>query len=283
VSACSRRAPFGQTATMTPGGYGLREVLKAAVFLGCLGREGPYYRLKALGFRVLDRLGRYEPGHVDVLAGVLPPGGTAVDVGGHFGVYSRRFATRVGPTGTVIVVEPFPAAAASLRAWARSTPWCRVVESAASDVADETVVLRVPRLFGIVPEPALASVVTPNGSADRRVVDVPTSTITLDRLLAGSDRVDVVKIDVEGHDLRVLRGAVDVLRRLRPVVQFEAHDPAATIGAFRELGVELGYTVCGLGTAGALRSSCHLVPGEEIFYLVPDERVGEMVGGSVMP
>jgi len=75
---------------------------------------------------------------------------------------------------------------------------------------------------------------------------------SLDSWLAerpGVDHVDLVKIDVEGAELGVLRGAAGMLRRWRPRLLVELHefhvpDMAARIWAFLE-SLELGYTVEG--------------------------------------
>jgi len=45
--------------------------------------------------------------------------------------------------------------------------------------------------------------------------------VTLDSLLPDMPTVDLIKIDVEGHELQVLRGAADLISQHRPLVIFE--------------------------------------------------------------
>jgi FkbM family methyltransferase len=49
------------------------------------------------------------------------------------------------------------------------------------------------------------------------------STVILDDLLSSRPRVDVIKIDVEGHELDVLSGCTRIISRLKPVFIVEVH------------------------------------------------------------
>src|SRR4029077_9130628 len=65
-------------------------------------------------------------------------------------------------------------------------------------------------------------------------------------------RPDLVKIDVEGYELAVLRGARGVLKESRPLVFLEIHpariaELGGSVGELSDLLAELGYRICGLG------------------------------------
>lgn len=51
---------------------------------------------------------------------------------------------------------------------------------------------------------------------DPRFVNVPS--ITLDQLFLDAERLDLIKIDIEGHEPKALRGAEKVIRKHRPVI-----------------------------------------------------------------
>jgi FkbM family methyltransferase len=76
---------------------------------------------------------------------------------------------------------------------------------------------------------------------------------TVDRLCAELGfRPDLVKIDVEGYELAVLRGARGVLKESRPLVFLEIHpariaELGGSVGELSDLLAELGYRICGLG------------------------------------
>lgn len=63
---------------------------------------------------------------------------------------------------------------------------------------------------------------------DGTMTPVKVHCTTLDDYCSSFSRLDVLKMDVEGAELRVLRGAERLLRRLRPMIIFEAHEKGAT-------------------------------------------------------
>jgi FkbM family methyltransferase len=79
----------------------------------------------------------------------------------------------------------------------------------------------------------------------RQVVDV----VTLDSIIRGSNRFDTLRIDAQGYELEVLRGATDTLFRLGRV-EVEIHDPDVYDGA-----ASLEEIDALLGAAGFTRTS----------------------------
>lgn len=267
--------PRGRTATHPPPrGHRFLSALKVPFYFGfCLGRPELYYAWKAFGFRLLGGLRCYERRSMAVLTAALPRGGWAVDVGGHFGVYTRAFLQAAGPDGGVVVIEPFPPAAQRLARTLGRAPNCRVMPFAASERSGETVVLRVPRLHRIVPEPALARVDQSGGLTRGIEAVVPVTTIALDDLFPELPRLDVVKIDTEGHELSVLAGSRHLLARFRPLVQFEEHCPERLPREYAALAAELQYVVAGADPQGRLveLTGTPQKPGE--YYLTPREQL----------
>jgi FkbM family methyltransferase len=66
--------------------------------------------------------------------------------------------------------------------------------------------------------------------------------VTLDDMIASSEDVGFIKIDVEGYELEVLKGAVDTIRRCRPVLYIE-DDRVSKSVSLRKYITELGYTI----------------------------------------
>lgn len=143
-----------------------------------------------------------EPGTRHVLAKLLQPGMTFVDVGAHIGLLTLAGARAVGRTGKVLALEPAPAAFDALTQAILVNGLADIVEARrrAIGAGQEHRTFYVRRILG-------HSSLTPSdlpaeSSVDQLSVDVS----PLDDLLTPGERVDLVKIDVEGAELAVLTG-----------------------------------------------------------------------------
>jgi FkbM family methyltransferase len=152
----------------------------------------------------------HEYGTEKILRALLRAGDTFVDVGANVGYYSVMAGAIVGPSGMVFAIEPQPTALSvlTLNAQAPDFNIC-VVPVAASDhtgTAD----------FWVRPHGDRSSL---GASGDARHVSVGVD--TLDRICSTLTRVSMMKLDVEGFELDVLRGATRIISRHRPLVCFE--------------------------------------------------------------
>lgn len=136
----------------------------------------------------------YNRPELDFLREHLPAGGIFVDAGANAGTYAVPLARHVGPAGRVIAIEPLPQAAARLAFNARASQLANLtlVRAAAGD-SDGTV--RIETDGGNLG----ASHVSATGD-----VEVPSQRLSTILAGHGIDRVDALKIDVEGYEDRVL-------------------------------------------------------------------------------
>ena len=173
-------------------------------------------------------------------------GDTAADVGAHFGYYTDRLARLVGDEGHVHAFEPNPAMWPRLKFLARRRN-VTVHRFALSD-RNGTGTLHIPSVAGS-PVDAMATL-DPQRRAFRNVYrSVPVELRRLDDVLPRKGRrLSFVKCDVDGHELHVLRGAEETLKRDRPLllveieqrVQEEGRDVSQTFQYLEELGY-VGY------------------------------------------
>ena len=152
-----------------------------------------------------------------ILDTLLRDGDWVIDVGANVGHYTKRFSELVGSLGRVIAIEPVAETFAVLAGNACYFGQANVtlINAAASD-ATRLLSMNVPVSAGV--KNYYQATVTAEG-LDARVL-----AITLDSL-AIAPRVALIKIDAEGHEVAVIRGAVGLLRRDRPIVIAETNTP----------------------------------------------------------
>jgi len=154
----------------------------------------------------------------------LPDDSVVLDIGANFGVMTLAFA-KAFPKGQVIAFEPTHYAIGRLRRNLELNPdlaeRVEIIQSFVSDHADancDLVAYASWRVDGLT-----------TGREHPLHVGTPHSTegvpsITLDEFASSRnlDGLDLVKIDTDGHELGVLRGARETIRKFRPLVIFEA-------------------------------------------------------------
>lgn len=186
----------------------------------------------------------------------LPLEGTEiVDIGAHSGRHARPLARLAGIGGTVHAFEPIPAIRRQLAESLAAEGFNNVVVypfalAAAPRVAQFNFVPNLPEESGLKKRHAYNAV--PSG-----FVEIPVKVMRLADALPASSRPRFIKIDVEGGELDVLRGAVEVLDAARPIVAFECgaasylgyHEtPDEIFETFRARGYSV-YSITGIAIA----------------------------------
>ena len=178
----------------------------------------------------------------EILSTLISPGDSVIDVGANVGQYTKRFSELVGAHGRVIAFEPVPETFFLLAANARRFPHANVslINAAASDKLD-TAGMNVPMFpTGLANHYEARLCRDSEGSVS--VLTVPLDSLWLDR------RVTLVKIDVEDHELPVLKGMQSLIRQHHPTLIVETRNESVI-----NYLTSLGY-LC-----GRLRSSPNVV------------------------
>ncbi len=152
---------------------------------------------------------------------LLQPGMTFFDIGANHGIYTITAAKRLGDSGSVVAFEPSPREQRRLKLHLRlnGITSVRVVPYALA--ADEGEAVLVTIISGNTGKNSLRSLLT-----DEPVKPVAIQKTTIDKYLArtATKAVDLVKVDTEGAELEIFRGAHRLLGDLRPLVLCEVLD-----------------------------------------------------------
>jgi FkbM family methyltransferase len=161
--------------------------------------------------------GIWEPMTTRYVCDSLAPGQVFLDIGANAGYFSLLASRCVGESGRVLAVEPNPAMVKQLRQNTERNGLTNIAiaEAACSDSLEDRN-LYVANAYNT----GLSSLSRDN-LAWTKSVKVTCTTVDLPVEKYGLHRVDLVKIDVEGAELQVLRGMTTVLKRLRPRIIIE--------------------------------------------------------------
>lgn len=217
---------------------------------------------------------RHEVGLERLIGRVLKPGSVFVDVGANIGYYPRMASRLVGPAGHVYAVEPQPPAIELLRANLAGLANATLLPLAMGEAEGE--------VDFFVRERGDLSSLEPTNELDPGIATtaVKVRMSTLDRELAAAKRVDLVKIDVEGFELQVLRGARETISRHQPLVTFEYIDTITSsrgvgLADFAEFFRELGYTLHWVNEQPGDPAVTSAQPSSDVLA-VPASRAGDL-------
>ncbi len=190
---------------------------------------------------------RYEPHVTAMLRRSLAQGDVYIDIGANIGFHALTAATLVGASGRVLAYEPSPGNCDLLRRSIRANDLSNlhVHETAVADRAGR-IGYEMQGSNGRIGRPGETGLETTVGA------------VRLDDELADEPRIDVVKIDVEGAEGRVLRGMRQLLARHRPILiaEFAPRDLGRVSGiepgTYLDELRALGYAIHVLGDDGCL-------------------------------
>ncbi len=208
--------------------------------------------------------GAFEP-ECKLLSKWCRPGSVAIDVGANWGAWTHELLKHVG---RVEAFEPMPRLAAVLR---KGLPEDRVKihEAAVSNVSG-TAHLRVPRL-----NLGYSTIESSNKQEKHVVGDGPIEEIAVPLIRIDDlnlENVSFLKMDVEGHEIAAIEGALDTIRRCRPtlVIESETRHNAAAPPRLIELIRPFGYRVSKLvdGKQVEIPEGAHpdSVPGRNLIF-----------------
>lgn len=167
--------------------------------------------------------GEWEPNIEREFRRCIRSGDTIVDIGANCGYYALAAAGQTGPSGRVVAIEPNPRLAALLRKSVAANNFRDYVSVHEGAVLDHEADIQLgfpADYFGS------ASIFISQSGWEEKVTMVDTRARPLRAYLSDSQRVDVMKIDTEGAEPLIWRGAEDVISANRDITIFMEFAPS---------------------------------------------------------
>jgi FkbM family methyltransferase len=230
--------------------------------------------------------GDLEPGTRQLIQRILHPGDLFVDVGANVGLHTIAAARAMQGIGKIIAFEPFEETKRLLEKTAWINGFSEIIEIHQAAVSHQS---GYEDLF-LGATSGHHSLYASEASNQFPSVRVPT--VRLDDVISKDEAISLLKIDVEGAELDVLRGATDAINNnsdLALIVEFGAshlkhngHSPDQWISAFTKL--ELNY--CAINESTGVLENITLTQLESVdsvnlFFARPASRSWSKAGHSL--
>jgi FkbM family methyltransferase len=183
--------------------------------------------------RALDLYGEFSEGEVNLFRQIVQPGNAVVEVGANIGAHTVFLARHVGRTGTVLAIEPqrilFQTLCANMALNNISMAVCYHQAAGAEHGS-----LLVPET-DYTCENNFGALSLGNYEHGEPVPVIPLDAMKL-------QECNFIKIDVEGMEEDVLRGAVGIIARFKPILYVENDRPEKSDSLIRFIDA-LGYSM----------------------------------------
>ena len=218
---------------------------RVSIFQAWFTNDSVRFRIRVLRARLRD-----QRAELTTIWRHLRPGDIACDIGANKGSFIY-WLSRWVRDGRVVAFEPQPELARGL------SSICRAIGLANVTVEAKAVHLHAGEQTLYVPtdhQPGASLMKGPMEAENLTTLTVPV--VALDEYFNDSDRVTLLKIDVEGAELGLLRGAERILRRQAPLLVFECENRHLAPGSVEEV---FSY-LAGLGYVGSFICRNQVLP-----------------------
>ena len=197
------------------------------------------YRYRALRYKY-----KLDSPEIRSISQHLKKGDTAVDIGMHKGAYLYWLNKSVGKTGQVFGFEPQPQLYAYLKGIKQAFDYQNItLENKGVSSQKGQFSLFVPDNNGKGTSPG--ATLNASKAEEEACTEIQIETVTLDEYFHPEQKIVLIKIDVEGHEMAVFQGAQRLLNEQHPVLLFECeqrHNKELDIHDIFEYLKGLGYS-----------------------------------------
>lgn len=193
--------------------------------------------------------GNWQPELWSSISNRLSEGSVMLDIGAHIGYFTLKAGAKVGKSGKVIAFEPNPRTLKVLHGNIAASDATNVIVQPIACTDND----RIIALYDSTAEGnSGASSLSVNTASESYTDSLPTYSVRgrpIDDVVRelGLTRIDLIKVDVEGAETMVIRGAQETLKRFNPIVITEVNDSAlrdmgSNVEELTALMAKLGYT-----------------------------------------
>ena len=157
-----------------------------------------------------------------IIKHIIKPGDICVDVGAYIGNYTLFMANLVGPKGNVYAFEPNKETILSLNNNIALNGYenIHLHDYAVGDFTGKNVFYKVDKSLGATANSTLVKNEKIVGDLKKYVKEETVNVIELDKFLENK-KIKFMKIDVEGFEFNVLKGAIEIISKFRPIIIME--------------------------------------------------------------
>jgi FkbM family methyltransferase len=160
----------------------------------------------------------YDRQTTEVMLRCLEPDSVCIDGGAHKGQILREMC-RLAPKAVHHAFEPIPELAKQLRL---QFPQSLIHQHAIADYSGESTFKYVRNA------PAFSGLKERTYDQDNpEIQDINVEVVRLDDVIPKGELIDLIKLDLEGGELDAMKGAVNLIRRCKPIIIFEAGEPSS--------------------------------------------------------
>lgn len=183
------------------------------------------------GIRSSVILGHYEADYIRLLASMVKPDETVIDIGANEGYITFPLSMKIGEGGHAFAIEPHPSNVRMLKAniTLNALNNITVIQKAVSDK---------PGRLNMYGDRAWGTLLKQQSNNLPSVISVEVD--TLDAIFTNNPlrQLSLIKIDAEGSEIRVIRGAHELITSNRPIVAFEIN---LTLLAYEVISVQEAF------------------------------------------
>ena len=179
----------------------------------------------------------YDPPQAKVIAACLEAGSHCVDLGANIGPFTLQMAAQVGPSGAVYAFEPFPKNFRLLQrnieingmhGWVKAFPYA--VHSAPG---------KIRLFFDYTTQSDYWAVFASTQEQPPSFDSIEVEQVRLDDIIPEGEKIDFIKMDIEGSELAAVQGMRRILTTWRPRMAFEFNPRMLRSGGGADAGALL--------------------------------------------